>query len=67
MSVVSLYYYLNVIKQMYLYQPDGDASRWRLTPTGYLTTGVLTLGVVVVGVYAAPLYTMADRASRVLF
>ncbi|MEX2228513.1 MAG: NADH-quinone oxidoreductase subunit N [Dehalococcoidia bacterium] len=67
MSVVSLYYYLNVIKQMYLYQPDGDASRWRLTPTGYLTTGVLTLGVVVIGVYAAPLYTMADRASRVLF
>ena len=67
MSVVSLYYYLNVIKQMYLYQPDGDASRWRLTPTGYLATGVLSLGVVVVGVYAAPLYTMADRASRVLF
>jgi NADH-quinone oxidoreductase subunit N len=67
MSVLSLYYYLGVIKQMYLYQPDGDATRWRLTPTGYLATGVLSLGVVVIGVYAAPLYTMADRATRVLF
>lgn len=67
MSVLSLYYYLKVIREMYLRQPDGDPSRWRLTPTGYLATGVLSLGVVVVGVYAAPLYTMADRASRVLF
>jgi len=67
MSVLSLYYYLTIVKQMYLYQPDGDATRWRLTPTGYLATGVLSLGVVVIGIYAAPLYTMADRASRVLF
>jgi len=67
MSTVSLYYYLQVIKQMYLYQPDGDARRWRLSPTGYLTTAVLLAGTVVLGVYATPLYTLADRATRVLF
>ncbi len=66
-STLSLYYYLGVIKQMYLYQPNGDPARWRLSPTGYLTTGALFAGVIFVGVYAAPLYTMADRATRVLF
>ena len=67
-STVSLYYYLQVIKQMYLYQPEaGSEGRWRLTPTGYLTTGALLVGVVWVGVYATPFYTVADRAIAPLF
>ncbi len=67
-STVSLYYYLQVIKQMYLYQPEaGSEERWRLTPTGYLTTGALLVGVVWVGVYATPFYTVADRAIAPLF
>ena len=67
-STVSLYYYLQVIKQMYLYQPEsGESARWRLTPTGYLATGTLLVGVVWVGVYATPFYTVADRAIAPLF
>jgi len=66
-STVSLYYYLQVIRHMYLYQPEGDATRWRLTPTGYLATGVLLIGVVWVGIYATPFYTVADRAIAPLF
>jgi NADH-quinone oxidoreductase subunit N len=66
-STVSLYYYLQVIRHMYLYQPDGDPTRWRLTPTGYLATGALLIGVVWVGVYATPFYTVADRAIAPLF
>ena len=67
MSTVSLYYYLGVIRQMYLYEPEGDRTRWRLSPASYAVTGVLSLGVVVVGIYFGPLFEMADRASRVLF
>ena len=67
-STISLYYYLQVIKQMYLYQPEGgETQRWRLTPTGYLATGALLVGVVWVGVYATPFYTVADRAIAPLF
>ncbi len=68
-STVSLYYYLQVIKQMYLYGPvDGDSSpRWRLSTTGYLATGALLVGVVWVGVYATPFYTAADKAIAPLF
>jgi NADH-quinone oxidoreductase subunit N len=66
-STLSLYYYIQVIKQMYLYEPSGDRARWRLSATGYLTTGVLFLGILFVGLYASPLYTVADRATFVLF
>ena len=66
-STVSLYYYLQVIKQMYLYQPDGDPARWRLTPTGYLSTGILLAAVVVLGIWGAPLYEVADHAAAALF
>jgi len=67
-STVSLFYYLQVIKQMYLYQPsDGDTTRWRLSPTGYLTTGGLLVAMVWVGVYATPFYDVADKAIAPLF
>ena len=66
-STVSLFYYLQVIRQMYLFQPEGDTSRWRLSATGYLTTGVLFAGIIFIGLYGAPLYTMADRAAFALF
>ena len=66
-STISLYYYLMVIRQMYLFQPEGDTSRWRLSATGYLTTGVLFAGVIFIGVYGTPLYTLADRAAFALF
>lgn len=66
-STISLYYYLQVIKQMYLYQPDGDATRWSLTPTGYLSTGLLLAAVVVLGIWGAPLYEVADHAAAALF
>ena len=67
MSTVSLYYYLQVIRHMYLYEPEGDTSRWRLSATGYLVTGVLILGTVAIGIQAGPVYEMADRAVAVLF
>lgn len=67
MSTVSLYYYLQVIRQMYLYQPDGDPARWRLTPTGYLTTGVLFIGIFVIGLWTTPVMHVANHAVAGLF
>ncbi len=67
MSTVSLYYYLKVIRQMYVADPaDGD-SRWRLSPVAYFTTGVLFLGIFVVGLWARPIFEAADGASAMLF
>ncbi|MEE8421563.1 MAG: NADH-quinone oxidoreductase subunit N [Dehalococcoidia bacterium] len=66
-STISLYYYLQVIRRMYLLEPPrGESERWRLSPAGYLATGVLTFGMLFIGLYAGPLFTLADRAARVL-
>ena len=66
-STVSLFYYLQVIRQMYIYDAEGDPTRWSISGTGYLTTGVLLAAVVFVGIQGAPLYTVADRAAYALF
>ncbi|MEX2032881.1 MAG: proton-conducting transporter membrane subunit, partial [Dehalococcoidia bacterium] len=53
-STVSLFYYLQVIKQMYLYEPLNPA-RWRISATGYLVTGALFVAMVVLGLWGTPL------------
>jgi NADH-quinone oxidoreductase subunit N len=65
-STVSLFYYLQVIKQMYLYEPL-KPERWRISPTGYLVTGVLFVAMVVLGLWGTPLYKVADAAAQALF
>lgn len=67
MSTVSLYYYLQVIKQMYFFEPVGDTSRWRLSPSGYVLSAVLLVAMVIVGLYFGPLYRVADTAAAALF
>ena len=68
MSTVSLYYYLKVIRQMYVAEPaEGDSARWRLSPAAYFTTGVLFLGIFLVGLWATPIFEAADGASAMLF
>ncbi len=64
-SLVSLYYYLNVIRQMYIEEPE-DSSPIRMAP---LTNGLLVVllaGMVFVGVYPGPLLDLIETASGVL-
>ena len=64
-SLISLYYYLNVIRQMYIEEPE-DRSPLSVAP---LTTGVLALllaGMLFVGVYPGPLLDLVDAARDVL-
>ena len=64
-SLISLYYYLMVIKQMYIH-PAADPTP---LPTPLLTKGVLAvlvLAVIFIGVYPGPLVDAIDAASRSL-
>ena len=65
-SLISLYYYLMVIKQMYLHPPE-ESTRLKIPP---LTTVVLLglVGVIfLVGIYPAPIEELIQEATPLLF
>jgi len=66
MSFISLYYYLVVIREMYLGKP-AEPVRF---PTPWLEYGALTLlviGVFVVGLYPQPVFDAVDSSTAALF
>ncbi len=64
-SLISLYYYLIVIRQMYIEKPkDTSPVRMPLLTSG--TLGLLFLGIIFLGVYPAPLVKAIESAVAVL-
>ncbi|MPZ47779.1 MAG: NADH-quinone oxidoreductase subunit NuoN [Dehalococcoidia bacterium] len=69
-SLVSLYYYLTVIKEMYVSAPPDSfqqEGRFRIPLIMQGAVIVLTLGVFFVGLYPAPLFELTDSVAAVLF
>ena len=61
-SFVSLYYYLVVIKEMYLGEPEEP----RRFPTPWVEYGALSLliaGVFLVGLYPQPLFDLVEQGA----
>ena len=67
-SVISLYYYLQIMKQAFVSKPDeGDEG---LLPVPWLMNGMaaaLMLGVFYVGLYPQQLFNAIDNATSFLF
>jgi len=69
-SIVGVYYYLNVLKYVYLYRmPDEDEDRHPVLLTGSYTLvlTLLTLAVILVGTVFAPWFGWSDAAALNLF
>jgi len=66
MSLVSLYYYLRLVRQMYMEEPT-DNEPIRVAPVTLVTLMVLLGGMVVIGVYPAPLMEAIQHASDAIF
>ncbi|MGE5596405.1 MAG: NADH-quinone oxidoreductase subunit N [Hyphomicrobiales bacterium] len=66
-SFISLYYYLMVIRQMYLFDPVQGLLRFRVNPVLWVVGAVMLLGVLFVGVYPGPVFEGAERAANPLF
>lgn len=64
-SLISLYYYLNVVRQIYIETGD-DMSPIRVPRLTTGVLGVLFLGIVFLGVYPAPLMDAIQHASDVI-
>jgi NADH-quinone oxidoreductase subunit N len=65
-SFISLYYYLKVIKVMYLDQPEQQA-RFGVPLMMNVTITLLVLGVFFIGIYPGPLLAATSQATRLLF
>ena len=65
MSLISLYYYLVVVRQMYI-EPADDPTRVSIPRATVALLGLLFVGMVLVGVYPAPLMDAIQSASDAL-
>ena len=65
-SVISLYYYLQVIKQMYVHESN-DSSEIPVSPSMRMVLLLLLVGVIFIGVYPGPLVESIGIATLEIF
>jgi NADH-quinone oxidoreductase subunit N len=66
-AIVGVYYYLIVLKVVYLYRSDDDDKPVAVTRPDALALGILTLGIILLGTIFAPWWGMAEAAAAALF
>jgi len=62
-AIVGLYYYLNVLKVVYLYRSADDAQPLSLSPGWTAALVVCVVGILVLGFIFSPWYTWANQAA----
>ena len=69
-SIVGVYYYLTVMKYVYLYRMEGEdeaAHPIQITRPHLVAVAVLTLGIILVGTLFAPWFGLSTDAAASLF
>ena len=66
-SFVSLYYYLMVMRQMFLFDPPEGLVRFRINPVLWGLGGALMLAVIAIGVYPGPFFEAVENATEPLY
>jgi NADH-quinone oxidoreductase subunit N len=62
--VISLYYYMLVIKAAYLLEPPNDLPALPVSPPVKLLTGTLVTAMVVIGIFPTYVIALARAAAR---
>jgi NADH-quinone oxidoreductase subunit N len=66
-AIIGVYYYLIVLKYVYLYQTDNDDKPIPVTRPNALALAILTFGIILVGSLFAPWWGIAEAAAQALF
>ena len=62
-SIVALYYYLNVIRYVFVERSEGDEQPLKVPASLNFAMWVAVAGIIILGVLATPWYNLAARAS----
>ena len=66
-SVIGLYYYLSVIKAVYVFRSEQEQTPFSFPPALRLALGIAVGGLLLLGVAVSPWFEAALRAVRPLF
>ena len=69
-SIVGVYYYLTVMKYVYLYRMEGEDEESHpiaISRPHLIAIGVLTLGIILVGTILVPWFGLSTDAAAILF
>ena len=66
-SIIGLYYYLTVLKVVYLYRSENDDQALPVTRAYKLALGILSLSIIVLGVLFGPLFALSSAAAASIF
>ncbi|MEN8243081.1 MAG: NADH-quinone oxidoreductase subunit N [Chloroflexota bacterium] len=66
-AVIGLYYYLNVLKAVYLYRQEGDEEPLKVKPVYGVILTVCVIGIVLMGTVMAPWFALTGMAAGSLF
>jgi NADH-quinone oxidoreductase subunit N len=66
-AVIGLYYYLNVLKVVYLKRQPGDTLPMIVNPVHGVALVVCVIGVVLMGTVMAPWFNFTAEAAKALF
>lgn len=66
-SIVGLYYYLTVLKVVYLYRSEDEDKPLPIPRSYSIALGILVLGILIIGIVVAPWFNLSTMAARALF
>ncbi len=66
-AFVALYYYLTIIKYMYLYDSDQEKITIPVSLAAKIGLGVSTLGILILGIFASPAYEWTLQAAGAFY
>lgn len=66
-AIIGLYYYLVVLKVVYLYRSDEEDKPIHLTRPNAIALTALTLGIILIGTIFAPWFSWSTNAAAALF
>ena len=66
-AIIGVYYYLTVLKVVYLYRSDNDEIPVPATGPALIALGIVSFGIILVGVLFSPWITWSTAAASVLY